>query len=91
MKASFIATDSRTSTTDKIVLDYYRNIQKKEKEWINDDKEKFKDAFMKAVCLNRIYNDETESTCVVNSLCKKFEGYCKDINRSQTGSSQDTE
>lgn len=91
MKASFIATDSRTSTTDKIVLDYYRNIQKKEKEWINDDKEKFKDAFMKAVCLNRIYNDETESTCVVNSLCKKFEGYCKDINHSQTGSSQDTE
>lgn len=91
MKASFIATDSRTATTDKVVLDYYRNIQKKEKEWIADDKRKFKDAFMKAVCLNRIYNDETESTCVVNSLCKKLEGYCKNINRSQTGSSQDTE
>ncbi len=91
MKASFIATDSKTSTTDKIVLDYYRNIQKKEKEWIADDKGKFKDAFMKAVCLNRIYNDETESTCVVNSLCKELGGYCKNINRSQTGSSQDTE
>ncbi len=90
-KASVIGTDSGTSTTDKIVLDYYRNIQKKEKEWIDDDKGKFKNAFVKAVCLNRIYNDETKSTCVANSLCKKLVGYCKDINRSQTGSSQDTE
>lgn len=90
-KASVIGTDSGTSTTDKIVLDYYRNIQKKEKEWIDDDKGKFKKAFVKAVCLNRIYNDETKSTCVVNSLCKELVGYCKDINRSQTGSSQDTE
>lgn len=92
-KASVIGTDSGTSTTDKIVLDYYRNIQKKEKEWINDDKDKFNDAFLKAVCLNRIYIKERMNTCVNNTICTTELGdYCKEKSSDTAqGSSQDTE
>ena len=94
-KASVIGTDSGMSTTDKIVLDYYRNIQKKEKEWKKNQNDeligKFNDAFLKAVCLNRIYNNDRMNTCVNNTICTKLD-ICKEKPSNTTkGSSQDTE
>lgn len=96
-KASVIGTDSGTSTTDKIVLDYYRNIQKKEKEWKANQNDvligKFNGAFLKAVCLNRIYIKERMNTCVDNTICTtKLGNYCKEKSSDTAqGSSQDTE
>lgn len=96
-KASVIGTDSGTSTTDKIVLDYYRNIQKKEKEWKKNQNDeligKFNDAFLKAVCLNRIYIKDRMNTCVNNTICTTELGnYCKQKSPDTAkGSSQDTE
>ena len=97
MRASFIPTVSKTATTDEIILAYYRNIQKKEKEWKKNQNDeligKFNDAFLKAVCLNRIYNNDRMNTCVNNTICTtKLGNYCKEKPSNTTkGSSQDTE
>lgn len=92
MRASFIPTVSKTATTDEIILAYYRNIQKKEKSWSNKEVSAFKNAFLKAVCLNRIYSTNGKGICVENALCTNMKDYCKQKSPDTAkGSSQDTE
>ena len=92
MRASFIPTVSKTATTDEIILAYYRNIQKKEKSWSNKEVSAFKNAFLKAVCLNRIYSTNGKGICVENALCTNMKDYCKEKSSDTAqGSSQDTE
>lgn len=92
MRASFIPTVSKTATTDEIILAYYRNIQKKEKSWSNKEVSAFKNAFLKAVCLNRIYSTNGKGICVENALCTNMKDYCKQKSSDTAqGSSQDTE